>query len=663
MKRLVPLLMALVFLPLLSMGDPVGSDDFFDTQYTIFEREQGQRAFVAAQTIMDSIGAPVDFDADTDKEVVKTQLLKMMIQYFFGIDEYEQQVHYMQIAEPFFRETDNLMDLAGCYNIMGISCQRMGQFNEAIHYYNKCSDLLDEIGSPVALTNKRYEINNVANIYTMMEECDMAEEMYLKCIEMLGEVGTDSRNNLDLAAYYMNLAEVYMIRISKMAEDDPERASSVRTAVDYAEQSLDLSRLYGDRPEKMANRFITVSKTHFEEGRVREAMAELDSAMVIIEDQDLVFLKTGASILQGDFAYRTGRLDDAERYYVQAAEMAEEFELDEFCVESLNGAYLASKKNHPERSVEYLERCKAWEDTVYNQEQQELIREYQVKYQTAEKEREIAVQQAENAKSRHRVTMLIIAVTFTVIVAVMLLYLAFKRRKQNELLKRRNKLKDRLFAVVSHDIKAPIDTQAQMLDMMYDHVETIPPAELKEGLGGMKLMANQMKEKLQNLICWVKRELGDDGSQASLFNLRELVQKVVDEQAAHAAMKSLVIVNEVPTEWEVFDDVNISRIVLQNLLSNAIKYSNPGGAIKLCAVEEGTRYRIVVEDNGVGINKEKLAVLLKKTTASEEGTQNEMGTGIGLMVSRQLTERIGSGIAIESIEGKGTKVSFTVNKG
>ena len=663
MKRLVPLLLALVFLPLLSMGDPVGSDDFFDTQYTIFEREQGQRAFVAAQTIMDSIGAPVDFDADTDKEVVKTQLLKMMIQYFFGIDEYEQQVHYMQIAEPFFRETDNLMDLAGCYNIMGISCQRMGQFNEAVHYYNKCSDLLDEIGSPVALTNKRYEINNVANIYTMMEECDMAEEMYLKCIEMLGEVGTDPRNNLDLAAYYMNLAEVYMIRISKMAEDDPERASLVRTAVDYAEQSLDLSRLYGDRPEKMANRFITVSKTHFEEGRVREAMAELDSAMVIIEDQDLVFLKTGASILQGDFAYRTGRLDDAERYYVQAAEMAEEFELDEFCVESLNGAYLASKKNHPERSVEYLERCNAWRDTIYNQEQQALIREYQVKYQTAEKEREIAEQQAQNEKSRHRMVLLVVVVVFLVILAALLLHLAFKRRKQNELLKRRHQIKDHLFSVVSHDIKAPIATQAQMLDMMYDHVETIPPAELKEGLGGMKLMANQMKEKLQNLICWVKRELGDDGSQASLFNLRELVQKVVDEQAAHAAMKSLVIVNEVPTEWEVFDDVNISRIVLQNLLSNAIKYSNPGGAIKLCAVEEGTRYRIVVEDNGVGINKEKLAVLLKKTTASEEGTQNEMGTGIGLMVSRQLTERIGSGIAIESIEGKGTKVSFTVNKG
>lgn len=644
------------------MGDPVGSDDFFDTQYTIFEREQGQRAFVAAQTIMDSIGAPVDFDADTDKEVVKTQLLKMMIQYFFGIDEYEQQVHYMQIAEPFFRETDNLMDLAGCYNIMGISCQRMGQFNEAIHYYNKCSDLLDEIGSPVALTNKRYEINNVANIYTMMEECDMAEEMYLKCIEMLGEVGTDPRNNLDLAAYYMNLAEVYMIRISKMAEDDPERASLVRTAVDYAEQSLDLSRLYGDRPEKMANRFITVSKTHFEEGRVREAMAELDSAMVIIEDQDLVFLKTGASILQGDFAYRTGRLDDAERYYVQAAEMAEEFELDEFCVESLNGAYLASKKNHPERSVEYLERCNAWRDTIYNQEQQALIREYQVKYQTAEKEREIAEQQAQNERSRHRMVLLVVVVVFLVILAALLLHLAFKRRKQNELLKRRHQIKDHLFSVVSHDIKAPVETQAQLLELMCGHVDTLPPAELKEGLEGMKKSANDLKEKLLNLIYWVKGELGDNESHPTAFNLNALTQSVIDEMSSQAALKSLSVVNEMPLAWEAFDDANIVRMVLQNLLSNAVKFSKTGGTIRMGAKEEGGRYRLFVADQGNGISKEKLATLLQEMTVPGSGTSGEKGTGIGLFVSRQLMDRIGGEIAIESEENQGTTVSITVNK-
>lgn len=654
--------MAFAFFPLVLLGNPVGSDDFFDTQYNVFERERGQKAFVAAQAIMDSIGAPVDFDADTDKEIVKTQLLKMMIQYFFGVDEYEKQVHYMQLAEPFFRETDNLMDLAGCYNIMGISCQRMGQFNEAIHYYNKCSDLLDEIGSPVALTNKRYEINNVANIYSMMEECDMAEEMYLKCIEMLGEVGTDPRNNLDLAAYYMNLAEVYMIRISKMADDDPERASLVKTAVDYAEQSLDLSRRYGDRPEKMANRFITVSKTHFEEGRTREAMAELDSAMVIIEDYDLVFLKTATFILQGDFAYRMGRLDDAEKYYVQAAEMSEEFELDECCMESLNGAYLASKKNHPERSIEYLERCNAWRDTIYNQEQQALIREYQVKYQTAEKEREIAEQQAQNERSRHRMAMLIVVVVFLVILTVLLLHLALKRRKQNELLKRRHQIKDHLFSVVSHDIKAPVETQAQLLELMCEHVDTLPPAELKEGLVGMKKSANDLKEKLLNLIYWVKGELGDNESHPTAFNMNALAQSVVDEMSSQAKLKSLSVVNEVPLEWEAFDDANIVRMVLQNLLSNAVKFSKAGGEIRLGAKEDGGRYRLFVADQGIGISKEKLAELLKETTVPGSGTSGEKGTGIGLFVSRQLMNRIGGEIDVESVENQGTTVSITVNK-
>lgn len=662
MKRLVVLALMAFLFPVLLIGEPVDSEDYIKTQYQTFERERGEKAFKVAQVIMDSIGAPVSFDADTDKDEIKAVLLKSLVSHYFSINEFDQVFEYAGVAIPFYRDKDDLMDVAGCYHTMGIASQYLGRFDDAINYYKMCSDVMEEIGGPMADRNRCYEINNMASIYLMMDECEQAEEMYLLCIDLLGEVGTDTLANRDLASYYQNLAGVWLEMVSKMDEGE-EKTALVAKTVDYAEQSIDLSRRYGSQPDKMALRWITISKAHFEVGRVKEAQAEVDSAMAIIQELDLKYLETATYILKGDYAYRLGHYDEAEASYLEAASRAEENHFDEYCVESLNGAYLSTKKNHPERSIDYLERCKAWEDTVYNQEQQELIREYQVKYQTAEKEREIAVQQAENAKSRHRVTMLIIAVTFTVIVAVMLLYLAFKRRKQNELLKRRNKLKDRLFAVVSHDIKAPIDTQAQMLDMMYDHVETIPPAELKEGLGGMKLMANQMKEKLQNLICWVKRELGDDGSQASLFNLRELVQKVVDEQAAHAAMKSLVIVNEVPTEWEVFDDVNISRIVLQNLLSNAIKYSNPGGAIKLCAVEEGTRYRIVVEDNGVGINKEKLAVLLKKTTASEEGTQNEMGTGIGLMVSRQLTERIGSGIAIESIEGKGTKVSFTVNKG
>lgn len=664
MKRLVALALAVALFPVLLRGGVqlIDTKDFIKNQYQLFERERGERAFKAAQTIMDSIGEAVNFDADADKDEIKAKLLKTLVSHYFTVNEFEEMFAYADIAIPFYREQDDLMDVAGCYHMMGIASQYLGQFNDAINYYKMCSDVMEEIGGPMADRNRRYEINNMASIYLMMEEFDLAEEMYRQCIDLLGEVGNDTLANRDLASYYQNLVGVWLERIAKMDPADEERPALVNEAVDYAEQSIDLSRRYGGLAEKMALRWITVSKTHFEAGREKEAWAEADSALAIIQQEGLKYLEAAICGLKGDYAYRTKRYDEAERYYVEGLAISEENGFDEYRVEILRSLYLATKKSHPERSIDYLERYKAWEDTIYHQEQQSLIREYQVKYQTAEKEREIAVQQAQNERNRHRMSMLAVAVALFVVLSIVLFYLTSKRRKQNELLKRRNQTKDHLFSVVSHDIKAPVETQAQMLDMMCDHLDELRPDELREGLEGMKKSANQLKEKLLNLICWVKGELGDNESHPTKFELNPLVQNVIDEQWAQTAMKSLTIVNAVPSECTVFDDANSVRLILQNLLSNAIKFSRQGGEIKVEATEQGNRYRVTVEDHGVGVGKAKLEVLLKAITSPEAGTRGETGTGIGLFVSRQLTDRMGSEISIESVENQGTKISFTVKK-
>lgn len=664
MKRLVTLALAVFLLPMLLRGQVqnIDNQEFIKEQYHYFEHERGEKAFKAAQVIMDSIGETARFDANTDKDEIKAKLLKSLVSHYFTVNNFDEMFAYVEIAIPFYREQDNLMDLAGCYHMMGIASQYLGQFNEAINYYKMCQDVMEEIGDPMAERNSRYEINNMASIYLMMEEYDQAEEMYRLCIDMLGEPGNDTLANRDLAGYYQNLVGVWLERIAKMDPGDDERPALVNKAVDYAEQSIDLSRRYGGLEEKMALRWITVSKVHFEAGREKEAWAEADSAMVIVQEQGLKYLEAAVYGLKGDYAYRMKRNDDAERYYMDGLAIAEENGFDEYRVEILRSAYIATKESHPERSIDYLERYKAWEDTIYHQEQQSLIREYQVKYQTAEKEREIAVQQAQNERNRRQMTILVVAVGLFIVLSVVLSYIVHKRRKQNELLKRRNKLKDHLFSVVSHDIKTPVETQAQMLDMMCEHFGELPPNELKEGLEGMKKAVDQLKEKLLNLICWVRGELGDNKSLPSKFNLNELAQSVIDELSAQAAMKSLSMVNKVPDDCAVFDDANSVRLILQNLLSNAIKFSRQGGKIKLEANELSERYQVSVEDQGIGISKAKLEILMKEMTSPDVGTRGEIGTGIGLFVSRQLTDRMGSEISIDSIENQGTKISFTVTK-
>ena len=662
MKRLAALALAVALFPLLLKGESADTEDFVKDQYQAFEREQGRKAYQIALSITDSIGVPARFDENSDKKEVKSELLKQILLYYNMTGELDKQLEFMRIAQPFYHETNNLMDLAGCYHTMGVSYQRMGHFNEAIRYYNLCSELLDEVGGPIAMTNKRYELNNMANIYTMMEECDLAEKMFLTCIEMLGEVGENQRENLDLSSYYMNLAEVKLIRLSKLGPNDPGGEELLKEAMDYAERSLDISRRFGDSPEKLANRYITLSKTHFEAERHQEALAEIDSAMAIIQEQKLVFLEAEVLVLKGEFAYRMGRNDEAEQYCVKAVEMGEAYHFDDCCIEGLKCAYLATKERHPERSIGYLEQYKALEDSLFNQEQQAMIREYQVKYQTAEKEREIAVKQAENQRNSHRIISLIVIASLFAGFNIVLFLLLRKRRKQNNYLKRRTQIKDQLFSVVSHDIKTPVEFQSQMLDMMCVHADTMKPADLKEGLESMKKATDELKDKLLNLLFWVKGELGDKESHPTMFNLYEMTRNVVSDHISQANLKSVSITNEVPMDWECFDDANIVRMVMQNLLSNAVKFSKPGGDIRLTAVEQGERYRFSVADQGVGIDEAKLAKLLKEMTMPGKGTGGETGTGIGLFVSRQMMDRIGGEMEVESVVNKGTTVSFTINK-
>ena len=102
-------------------------------------------------------------------------------------------------------------------------------------------------------------------------------------------------------------------------------------------------------------------------------------------------------------------------------------------------------------------------------------------------------------------------------------------------------------------------------------------------------------------------------------------------------------------------------IVLQNLLSNAVKFSYPNGEVGVEAEQRGARVWVTVSDNGMGINEKKLEKIFNFMTTSAVGTEGETGTGIGLFVSKQLVDRMGGEITIESQKGIGTTVRFSVN--
>ena len=148
-------------------------------------------------------------------------------------------------------------------------------------------------------------------------------------------------------------------------------------------------------------------------------------------------------------------------------------------------------------------------DSIYNEDQQALIRDYQVKYQMAEKEHELELQEEKTRQSRRLLYLSMFAVALLLILVVVLAHNAIQRKKRNEMLTNLNKTKDQLFTVVSHDIKTPVLAQEKSLDVICNHIDDIPLEYLKEYLIALKLSTKELKAKMINVVSWVL----EDGSE------------------------------------------------------------------------------------------------------------------------------------------------------
>ncbi len=606
-----------------------------DSLYQAFEHGRGEAAYRAALAIDEVIGREPNFDADTDKDEIKLKVLRTMILYFFNNNDFQHVVQYSEVGIEHYNKIDDPFNEAGCTMTLANAYQRLGQLDKAIECYNRCNDLMDVIGGEMAEVNKRYVMNNIAEIHLAMNEYDRAEEMYNKCIAMLGTVDpNDTASNLDLATYYQNLAEVHIAQ----HKDD---------AVSLAEHSLELSQRYQDTPNKIINRLLSLSKAYSSMGKTKEGERLMDEALQLAEDNNEVFLQAVIHLQKGDYA--------------QAIAMAEENHYDELLQEAFESAYKAERDINPRLALEYYERSMAMKDSVFNETQQQLIRDYQVRYATQEKEHDLQMEQEKTKRNRLYVMVLAVVAALLLIITVIWFRLANVRKKRAEELAHLNETKNHLLSIVSHDVKTPVSAICQVLRGITDGYDSIADTDKKAHLVMLRSTSEALKDRMENIIKWVKQELASSEVTRVQFSISDLVDECIKTQETSIMVKSLRVVNEVPKYIMGYDDVNVVRLVIQNLLGNAVKFSYPSGEITIKTERKGDRVWISVADNGMGISEAKLEKLFNYMTSSVKGTGGETGTGIGLFVSKQFVDKIGGKMAIESKKDIGTTVSFSIH--
>lgn len=596
-------------------------------------------------------------------------MLKDRIYYHYHRSEFTEVVKYGQEALVVYESVGDLFEMAGCYSVLGIAYQRLGRFKEAIESYELCAETMERLKTSEDVAHRkdeamqydkniRYTRNNMAEIHFALGEYDEAERLYRKCIEMLG-TPDDTSEYLDLAVYLQNLAGVNLKRAALLEGDEKE--AQIASAVEMAEQALALSEQYVvDKPFKRVNKRVVLAQAYFADGRTDEAIALANKALEMAEAQDNPFLQAEIHAVNGEFEAQLGHFAAAERHYRTAVDIADENGFDELLMSALSGGYESARHFDSGLALGYFERSTAIKDSIFNAEQQQLLRDYQARYDLSEKEHQIALQEQKNKSNKLRIILLSVLAALLLVLMVFWLYVGFKRKRQNAALARLNRSKDHLISVVSHDFKTSVSSQNLMLDVMNESLDRMSMEQLKEKVLMLKNSSDALYEKMFNLFEWIKLELGSGETNREAFDVLALVEECVKAQETEISQKDINVDIGISEGMIAMDNRNLMRLVLQNILANAVKFSWPKSSVSIRATQETARFWIEVEDHGTGMSQERKALVLNDVVDPLKGTNEETGTGIGLVLCAQLLERNGEKIEIESAESIGTTVRFSL---
>ena len=348
----------------------------------------------------------------------------------------------------------------------------------------------------------------------------------------------------------------------------------------------------------------------------------------------------------------------------------------------LHRGYL--KLDNYKKAQYYLNKFSGISDLIYAEASERKIKEIE-----NQKEIEIRDQQIENLEEMKRKTeqqlstsrylILTLTLLLVVIIVSIIIFIRYYRDKrkineelkeinekvvrQNERLVELNGTKDKFFSIIAHDLKGPLNSLTAFSQLLINHTASLSEQEIRTIASDLEKSLKNLYELLENLLGWALSQTGKIDFKMENFRISEIVKENIRLLSKAASNKMIKIELLVDEQQIVYADKNSVRTIFRNLLSNAIKFTKEEGLITIFIDEWKDSVEVGVKDNGVGIEDENLQKIFdisaKHTTL---GTNQEKGTGLGLILCKEFVERNGGKINVTSKHGLGTTFTFSLQK-
>lgn len=234
-------------------------------------------------------------------------------------------------------------------------------------------------------------------------------------------------------------------------------------------------------------------------------------------------------------------------------------------------------------------------------------------------------------------------------------------RAQAEQLNNLNAAKDKLFSIISHDLRAPVASLKALMSIMGK--SNLSEKEFASTIEKLKTRLDSVYDDLDNMLEWAQSQLKGLQVNTESFDLRLLADLKIELFRETARIKNITLINDIEKGSYVLADKNHISLVLRNLLANAIKFTPHGGCVRVYCEGHDEQMEIFISDSGIGMCPDELKRLFDTSTHfTKRGTNDEKGAGIGLLLTKEFIENNGGSLSVQSEPGKGSTFSFSLRR-
>jgi signal transduction histidine kinase len=556
--------------------------------------------------------------------------------------------NYLTHAIRFLEKSQFLEELADAKSNLAILNHSEGKYQEAITLFLEVYQIDLKTGN---LKRQSTSLNSLGRMYVEWGKYVTGIDYYFRSISLL-----DTVNDLrTLGIRFNNIGMAYQLM------------GNHKEAIKWIEKAKRIDEAEGPS-SRLATRYFNLGNSYMALRNYEQSKIYLDKSEAIFSKTDMYPQTSKVYGSLGELYLKTRQTAKAETCFLKSKELADlggTLPEKSLSYEHLYNYYKCTGKFKD--ALQFYELHTNAKDSIFNLKVSEQVEEMEAQYQNKQKEAEITRLEKDNElkvkelsfRKRER-NWALAGITLLLIVSVSMYFLfsTVKRQKselakQNQELDRLNKTLNRLFAIISHDLRnatAAYQSSAKIIDY---HLGKGHPEKLLPLSGEISTNANNLSTMLENLLKWSVLQMKGIEPRKQVFPLKSEVEKVVALLKSVADKKANSIELNI-TDETVFCDPESFNLIIRNLLGNSLKFTE-NGHIQVFASNVDGITTLSIKDTGCGMAPSMIDNLFGIGNSKiRQGTAGEKGTGLGLIMVKEHVEKNGGTITVESEEGKGT---------